>query len=703
MKRPLASLTLASTLALAACGGGGGGISSTPPPRQTAPARITISIPNISPSAHARKPAYVSPATKSVSLSGPGFATATVALVPGTPQCTQTSSALVCTVELPVPVGTTTVTVSTFASTDGSGTPLSTQNVSVTVVSGTVTVVNLTLNPVVSALAVAVNPSTLGAGIPSSATVSVNALDAAGKTIVGPGTFVDAAGNPLTVTLADSDASGATHLSQTTLTAPSASIALTYNGASIGNFTISASAPGVTTATATVTVNPSTQTVYVALQNQACSVNVSQAGSVGSYQILATGGVGPSISSLTVPDIAAWVSVGRHGDLFSIRQGRNGAPSAILRYPAPGTGTPPPAATISGAATGLDLPVEVAADSSGGVWVANGGGNGHAAGLLHFAAGADGNVAPDRLISGITGTPPELTFDTQAVAVDSHDNVYTIEEQLYGTQARVYELAAGSSGVASPIASYGFDKATGILGHLSIDQHNDNVWVSPTNVYSGGAAAPPSPGAMPIDTSGLEGYTPGSTAPFRVLYGNSSFPNLTVPPVVVSVAFDGQDNVYAQYYYSKGGICPTNARVSTFSASQNGNVMPLQVDDLGSTIPIGIVIPVFTTPPSGGSSGGSPSNAVVATPTSLSFLATGPSYARALSVAETGYGNSFRASSGNTAVVTVTADATGHTFTVTPVGAGTTSITAADGSGNYTTVVVAVSITGFNLQSRRHG
>jgi hypothetical protein len=114
---------------------------------QTGLVKVQITIPPAAStsSSSARKPRYVSPATQSVTLFAPGGATTTVALTTSNPSCTAQAGGLVCTVELPVPVGNSTITVSTYASTDGSGTPLSTATLAVTVAQNAVNLLPVTL------------------------------------------------------------------------------------------------------------------------------------------------------------------------------------------------------------------------------------------------------------------------------------------------------------------------------------------------------------------------------------------------------------------------------------------------------------------------------------------------------------------------------------------------------------------------------
>ena len=251
-------------LTLAACGGGGGGGSSAPPVGTTpvptqGTERIVISIPRVTTSARTRAPRYISPATQSVKLTA-GNVSTTVALTTSNANCVQTATALVCTIDFPVPTGTTTITVSSYASTDGSGTPLSIVTVPVTVVAGQVTILDVTMNAVVSSirLATASGSPQMTTGTPSTTGLLVTALDAAGKTIAGAGAYTDAAGNPLTIALADSDTSGATSVSPKSFGSPADgnTATLTYNGATIADFTVTASASGLAPAPLTMPVKP---------------------------------------------------------------------------------------------------------------------------------------------------------------------------------------------------------------------------------------------------------------------------------------------------------------------------------------------------------------------------------------------------------------------------------------------------------------
>ena len=248
--RKVAAVALAALLA--GCGGG----ASTPGlPVQsvTAPApqptqqkaqivsvAFTIIVPTASGEAARRVPNYVSASTKSASISvGSG--------TPVVVNCTATCSGTV-----NAPVGSDTFSVKLYDATNGSGNVLSTGTLTQTIVANTANSVNVTFNGVVASLQMSAFP-TVTPGTAGSVAVGINALDADGNAIIGPGSYVDANGNPVTITLADSDTSGNSSFSQTTLTAPPASpVMLSYTANFDANPTVTASATGFSSVNATI-------------------------------------------------------------------------------------------------------------------------------------------------------------------------------------------------------------------------------------------------------------------------------------------------------------------------------------------------------------------------------------------------------------------------------------------------------------------
>ena len=108
-----------------------------------------------------------------------------------------------CTATLQVPPGTATATIVAYDATGGaggSGHPLSTQTVSVTVRAGRTNTLNFVLNGIVNAAQIYPGNVDPGCSTSGAYPLSFQATDASGNVIVGPGGYVDAKGNPLTFT-----------------------------------------------------------------------------------------------------------------------------------------------------------------------------------------------------------------------------------------------------------------------------------------------------------------------------------------------------------------------------------------------------------------------------------------------------------------------------------------------------------------------
>ena len=216
------------------------------PSRATVPVQFKIVVPK--PAAFKRRPAYISPSTESATISAePGDESTTV-------NCTTA-----CSGTIAAPVGTDTFTVSLYDAFNGDGNLLSTGATTQTIIGGQANNVNVTFNGVVAFLQVSLTPSGATSGAAATIAVTTSALDADDNVIIGPGVFSDANGNPLTLTLADSDTSGATTLSPTTsLTAPTTGITLSYNGATIPSPSITLSGTGLSNAQAALIITAPT-------------------------------------------------------------------------------------------------------------------------------------------------------------------------------------------------------------------------------------------------------------------------------------------------------------------------------------------------------------------------------------------------------------------------------------------------------------
>lgn len=236
-------------LVLAACGGGGGSaLPGTSLPR-TSSALFSILIP--AKSTAARNPKYVSPDTQSLTIAVNGGAPAvTQNVTPTSGGCTTSSGATTCTVSVSAPPGNDSFTVVLYSGTGATGSKLATGTVSATVGS-TPTSVPITLDGVVSSVSITLANAMPYSGSPVAIPVTVIAKDAAGATIVSPGGYSPA------ISLTDSDTSGHTSLSPSTVPDPGTAVTLSYDGsASVTAATISASLNGTITAVTPAKLTP---------------------------------------------------------------------------------------------------------------------------------------------------------------------------------------------------------------------------------------------------------------------------------------------------------------------------------------------------------------------------------------------------------------------------------------------------------------
>jgi phospholipase C len=122
---------------------------------------------------------------------------------------------------------------------------LSQNTIVTTVLAGQVNVIPIVLDGVVASLALALSTGQLQQGTPATDTLSVNAFDADGNLIVGPGVYQPS------IAITDSDASGGTTLSVTdngttttgrtaTVVDPTAQISVNYNGQPLAGATFAA-------------------------------------------------------------------------------------------------------------------------------------------------------------------------------------------------------------------------------------------------------------------------------------------------------------------------------------------------------------------------------------------------------------------------------------------------------------------------------
>ncbi len=138
------------------------------------------------------------------------------------------------------------------------------------------------------------------------------------------------------------------------------------------------------------------------------------------------------------------IAVDARGNVYVANVG-----SASIEEFSPSSGTP--IRTIAGQATGLDQPVAIALDPAGDIYVANQGSNSVAV----YAASAQGNAAPTRTIAGSATT---ISFP-EGLALDAAGNVWVTN--LHGGEpGAVTVFAQGAAGNVPPMATYTANNST---------------------------------------------------------------------------------------------------------------------------------------------------------------------------------------------------------------------------------------------------
>jgi hypothetical protein len=565
---------------LAACSGGrSGSVAPAPlPTTRVAPQNVsvsfTITLPPRNPSARTRSPRYVSAATQSatVTVTPAGGSAAAPAVI----ACTLTT----CSGQVSAPVGSDTFGVTLFDQPNGTGHALSTGSITQTIVLDAANTVKVTFNGIVAGVSMSFTPAALGYGAAGSANLVVDALDADGNTIVGPGIFVDANGNPITISLSSSDTSGSTRLATTSLTQPTAPIAFTASASLVTSVTITAAAPGAAPGRVTMTFACGQAAPGQSLYAGGIVVDSNRDMEYVQYP-LSVAGTHPA--PLTVVDPNGLDTIGlavdAAGRVYSAERGHNGfaefCPNAsgsdvfpyrsvavtnLLGYavdpsrnfyalsgqggfgaagtpgvlqqfgPDPGTAAPlnapvaaTPVRTITGGATGLgDLTnvvvgTALAADDQT-AYVAPGGNE-----IFGFGSSQNGNVAPNVVIANTGGG---LLFP-YCVAVDPAGNIYV----LY---------------------------------------MNDNLTPLPRTTT-----------ANVLGNTAIAEYAAGNyTMPIRILAGSNLAGSNSAIPVAIAVGAD--DTLYVLSDYPSNG--QLGEEISLFSPTANGNASPTSV----FTVPSGL-------------------------------------------------------------------------------------------------------------------
>jgi virginiamycin B lyase len=248
MKNLLPGFVICISLAACGGGGGGGGGSVTPPAGgggASSPTTASFVVaPGSSSTIMSVGPQYISTATAAISIS-----------VNNSPPTTL-SCASTCTGTLTVSPGSNTFSI---AALDSQLVALSKTSLVIDCPAGQNTVIHAVLNGVAVTAGVTLQSKYAPMGAPFTTNVVVTARDADGAAIIGPGNY----DKPITLT--DSDTTGATHLSATTVNSPSDVVTLSYDGVGFVNPVIAAN-------TGTPQTNPVTARLIPLLQAQELTI-----------------------------------------------------------------------------------------------------------------------------------------------------------------------------------------------------------------------------------------------------------------------------------------------------------------------------------------------------------------------------------------------------------------------------------------------
>lgn len=204
-------IAVAVAAGLSACGGHSSMVPPSSPSGSSlsgnAKATLTVTIPAKSAASSARRPAYISSSTQSItlgySIGTTQYPVQTLNVTPGSPGCTTASGITTCTLTFGATAGNITYTVSAYDGTNGSGNLLASAQSAMTVTAGKDNAFNITLDGVPASLGVVITggdgQGNIPAGTPADLGITISAYDADYNLIVNSPAYWSASGNALTV------------------------------------------------------------------------------------------------------------------------------------------------------------------------------------------------------------------------------------------------------------------------------------------------------------------------------------------------------------------------------------------------------------------------------------------------------------------------------------------------------------------------
>jgi sugar lactone lactonase YvrE len=216
----------------------------------------------------------------------------------------------------------------------------------------------------------------------------------------------------------------------------------------------------------------------------------------------------------------------------------------VLVFPQSTNGGPAPSKDITGNATGLSVPLGIAVDRAGNIWVTNSG----TSSITEFPAGATGDIAP---INTVQGSATFLSSPV-GIAFDANSDLFVVNSQLDSSGFfEVLEFGPNPVGNQAPIRRIG--GAATLLNspqYVVVDASGD-VYV--TDLVAGGSLINIfGPGAS------------GNTGPIVSFFGGCGLAD--------GIALDASNNIYAS--------CDSDYTIHEYSALSGTNI-PTQIRTLG--------------------------------------------------------------------------------------------------------------------------
>ncbi|HZT11700.1 MAG TPA: hypothetical protein VFA29_02790, partial [Candidatus Baltobacteraceae bacterium] len=339
-------------------------------------------------------------------------------LSPGAPGCSG-SNPLICTFTISANVGNEAFSFVTYSGPNGTGSQIAAGNVLQKVTAAGASI-SLTLLGTTASVTLALPSGVRQCDPAVTLPLYVMAKTSAGDTIIGAyGTRVS---------LTDSDTSGDTVLSASSVTSSAANVTLAYNGFVLQAATISPAVRGLPKhAMHSATLRPQQMMYVTDFYN-----------GVNEFALTANGDVPPvrrfpvalsTEDDFLTPDCHLYVTIngGNSVDIIDLLHGSS--------------------STLSGTNTGLLFPMAIGVDSSGKIYVstqqdpASG-----LPGIEVFAAGASGDATPIAYLGGLATkiqTPNALTFDAAG-------NLFIADTDSFSGQPAIEVFPAGSTGNVAP-------------------------------------------------------------------------------------------------------------------------------------------------------------------------------------------------------------------------------------------------------------